>query len=163
MVLVRAAGEVDLPGILAIYNHEVAHTTAIWNDAPVELAERRSWYEARRARSYPVLVADMDGQIAGYASFGDFRLFDGYRFTVEHSVYVAERARRQGIATKLVQRLLEEARLQAKHVMLGGIASDNAASLALHERLGFVESARMREVGYKFGRWLDLIFMQKIL
>ena len=85
------------------------------------------------------------------------------RFTLEHSVYSVQRAQRQGIATKLVQRLMEEARLQGKHVMLGGIASDNAASLALHQRLGFVESARMREVGYKFGRWLDLIFMQKIL
>jgi phosphinothricin acetyltransferase len=95
MVLLRAAGEADLPGILAIYNHEVANTTAIWNDTPVELAERQSWYQARRARSYPVLVADIDGQVAGYASFGDFRLFDGYRFTVEHSVYVSQRARRQ--------------------------------------------------------------------
>jgi L-amino acid N-acyltransferase YncA len=163
MVLVRAAAEADLASILAIYNDAVLNTTAIWNDTTVDLAERRAWYEARRARSYPVLVAETDGTVAGYASFADFRPFEGYRFTVEHSVYVAKSARGRGAATHLLQRLIEEARLLGKHVMLGGIAADNIASLALHARLGFVETARMPEVGYKFGRWLDLVFMQKTL
>lgn len=162
-VLVRAANEADLPVILAIYNDAVLRTTAIWNDAAVDLADRRAWYEARRARSYPVLVAELDGAVAGYASFAEFRPFEGYRFTVEHSIYVAERAQGRGIATQLLQRLIEEARLLDKHVMVGGIGADNTASLALHARLGFVETARMPEVGQKFGRWLDLVFMQKML
>jgi len=163
MIVVRAAEEADLSAILAIYNEAVLKSTAIWNDNPVDLAERRAWYEARRAKHYPVLVADLDGMVAGYGSFGDFRPFEGYRFTVEHSVYVAHRARRQGIATRLMERLMDEARGLDKHVMVGGIASDNAASLALHARLGFVETARLPDVGYKFGRWLTLIFMQKLL
>jgi L-amino acid N-acyltransferase len=163
VIEVRAASEADLPAILAIYNDAVLHTTAIWNDTVADLANRRSWYEARRALSYPVLVAESNGVVGGYASFGDFRPFEGYRFTVEHSVYVAKTEHRRGLGLHLMQRLIEDARALGKHVMVGGIASDNAASLALHRRLGFVESARMPEVGQKFGRWLDLVFMQKVL
>jgi L-amino acid N-acyltransferase YncA len=162
-VLIRSAGEADLPAILTIYNDAVMRTTAIWMDAIVDLAERRAWYDARRARSYPVLVAETEGAIAGYGSFGDFRPFEGYRFTVEHSIYVAERARRRGIGALLLQRLIEDARQLRKHVMVGGIAADNAASLALHAGFGFRETARMPEVGHKFGRYLDLVFMQKTL
>jgi len=162
-VLVRSASDADLPAILAIYNDAVLRTTAIWMDAAVDLAERRAWYDARRARSYPVLVAETDGTTVGYGSFGDFRPFEGYRFTVEHSVYVAEQARGKGIGAALLQTLIEEARKLGKHVMVGGIAADNTASLALHTRLGFRETARMPEVGRKFGRYLDLVFMQKTL
>ena len=101
--------------------------------------------------------------MVGYGSFGDFRPFEGYRFTVEHSVYVAEGVRRRGIASALLAALEERARDMGKHVMVGGIAADNEASLKLHARLGFVETGRMPEVGFKFGRWLDLVLMQKRL
>ena len=160
---IRAASEADLPAILAIYNDAVLNQTSIWNDTPVELAERRAWWQARTAQNYPVLVAAVGPEICGYASFGDFRPFQGYRYTVEHSVYIAPHAQRRGIGTSLLERLIEDAAKLGKHMMVGGIAADNLASLALHARLGFTETARMPQVGYKFGRWLDLVFVQREL
>lgn len=161
--IIRPATEADLDAILAIYNDAVVKTTAIWNDRPVDLANRRAWFFARASQGYPILVAGEEGQVVGYGAFGDFRPFEGYRFTVEHSVYVAEGVRRRGIASALLAALEERARGMGKHVMVGGIAADNDASLRLHERLGFVETGRMPEVGFKFGRWLDLVLMQKTL
>jgi phosphinothricin acetyltransferase len=160
---IRPATMADLPALMAIYNHAVVHTTAIWNDAVADLDNRRAWYEARRKVGYPVLVAEVDGIVAGYGSFGDFRAFEGYRFSVEHSVYVAETMRRQGIASRLLEALVEEARRLGKHVMIAGVAADNDASIRLHLRHGFVETGRMPEVGIKFGRRLDLVFLQKTL
>ncbi|MCR4283556.1 MAG: GNAT family N-acetyltransferase [Bauldia sp.] len=162
-VIVRPAEVADLPAILAIYNDAVANTTAIWNDAEVDLANRQTWLEGRRKQDYPVLVAEEDGAVVGYGSFGDFRAFDGYRFSVEHSVYVAEGSRRQGVASALIEALAARASDLGKRVMIGGIAGDNVASLRLHAKLGFTETGRMPEVGFKFGRWLDLVFMQKRL
>lgn len=162
-VVVRPARDSDLPAILAIYNDAVRRTTAIWNDAIVDLDNRRAWRDARAALGYPVLVGEEDGAVVAYGSFGDFRAFDGYRFTVEHSVYVAEASRRRGIASALVMALVERAAALGKHVMVAGIAADNEASIALHRRLGFVETGRMPEVGRKFGRWLDLVLMQRRL
>lgn len=162
-VIVRPAETADLPAILAIYNDAVANTTAIWNDTPADLPNREAWFAARKAQGYPVLVAGEDAMVVGYGSFGDFRAFDGYRLSVEHSVYVAEGSRRRGIASSLIVALEEKARDLGKHVMIAGIAGDNAGSIALHARLGFVETGRMPEVGIKFGRWLDLVFMQKTI
>ncbi len=127
--IIRPATEADLPAILAIYNDAVAKTTAIWNDQPVDLANRRAWFHARTAQGFPVLVAEEDALVVGYGSFGDFRPFEGYRFTVEHSVYVAEGVRRRGIASALLAALEERARELGKHVMVGGIAADNEASI----------------------------------
>jgi L-amino acid N-acyltransferase YncA len=160
---IRAASTEDLPAIVVIYNDAVLRTTAIWNEATVDAENRRAWLDARRAQGYPVLVAEVGGAVAGYGSFGDFRPFDGYRHSVEHSVYVAESHRRRGIGSELILALVEEARRLGKHVIIGGIAADNAASIALHAKLGFSETGRMPEVGKKFGRWLDLVFMQKQL
>jgi phosphinothricin acetyltransferase len=157
------AEEAHLPGILAIYNHAVDHTTAIWNDVRVDLDNRSAWWRGRIESGFPVLVAAEGAAVLGYASYGPFRAFDGYRATVEHSVYVAEGARRRGAATALLGALEAEARRAGLHVMVGGIAADNDASLRLHARLGFDETGRLPEVGRKFGRWLDLVFMQKIL
>jgi L-amino acid N-acyltransferase YncA len=161
--VVRSASEADLPAILAIYNEAILNQTSIWNDVPAELAERRAWRQARIAQNYPVLVGEAEEAVCAYASFGDFRPFQGYRYTVEHSVYVAPAMQRRGIGTMLLKRLIADATALGKHVMVGGIAADNRASLALHERLGFTETARMPELGYKFGRWLDLVFVQKML
>jgi phosphinothricin acetyltransferase len=161
--VIRPAAESDLAGILAIHNHAVLNETAIWNETPADIEDRRRWRQARVAQGYPVLVAEENGRILGFGSFGDFRIYEGYRFTVEHSVYVAAEARRRGIGTRLLTKLIEEARAMGKHVMIGGIAADNAASIALHARLGFTETGRMPQVGYKFGRWLDLVFLQKTL
>jgi phosphinothricin acetyltransferase len=160
---IRSACDADCSGILAIYNHAVRHTNAIWNDAPADEENRRHWLRTKTDAGLPVLVAVESGPLLGYASYGPFRPFDGYRLTVEHSVYVAEDSRRRGIAVALLRALEDVARTRGMHVMLGAISADNEASLRLHAGLGFVETARMPEVGRKFGRYLDLVFMQKVL
>jgi phosphinothricin acetyltransferase len=162
-VIVRDAGEADLPAILEIYNAAVLNETSIWTDDISDLAERRAWWQARTAQGFPVYVAEVNGAVCGYGTFGEFRSNQGYRFTVEHSIYVVTPEQRRGIGSVLLTRLIAEARRTNKHAMIGGIASDNLASLALHQRFGFVETGRMPQVGFKFGRWLDLVFMQKLL
>jgi phosphinothricin acetyltransferase len=155
------ATEADLAGLLAIYNDVIATSTAIYSDLPVTLEERRQWWRARTAQGYPVLAARDAQGVAGFATFGDFRAWPGYRFTVEHSVHVRASSRGQGVGTLLVQALLPRAAALGKHVMMAGIDADNAASIRFHERLGFERSGQLREVGYKFGRWLDLVFLQR--
>ncbi|HFZ8993413.1 TPA: L-methionine sulfoximine/L-methionine sulfone acetyltransferase [Citrobacter freundii] len=157
---VRFASKEDCAAIAEIYNHAVLHTAAIWNDQTVDAANRIAWYEARELLGYPVLVSEENGTITGYASFGDWRNFDGFRHTVEHSVYVHPDHQGKGIGRALLARLIEEARRCGKHVMVAGIESENQASLHLHETQGFKITARMPQVGTKFGRWLDLTFMQ---
>ena len=161
-MLIRDATEADLPGILAIYNHVIAHTTAVYTETRAPLADREAWLKTRRAGGFPVLVAD-DGGVIGFASFGDFRPWPGYAATVEHSVHVAAAARGRGVGSALVRRLIDEAQARRKHAMIGGIDGGNAASIALHRKLGFEEAGRLREVAQKFGRWLDLVFMQLML
>jgi len=160
---VRAATETDLPGILAIYNDAVANTTAIWNETESTLEGRRNWMVERTGRGFPVLVADDNGEVAGYATFGDFRPFQGYRFTIENSIYVRKDLRGHGIAVALMKPLIEVAEKLGMHAMIAGIEAENLASIRLHERFGFREVARMPEVGRKFDRWLDLVLMQKML
>ena len=162
-MLIRDAEEADLPGILAIYNDAVENTTAIWNEAAVDLDNRGTWLAERRQSGYPVLVAVEDGAVLGYASFGDWRAFDGYRYTVEHSVYVSRDTRGRGIGKALMIPLIERARQLDKHVMVAGIEAANEASLGLHRRLGFKQVGHLTEVGTKFGRWLDLAFLQLTL
>lgn len=161
---IRDAVEADLPAICDIYNDAVANTTAIWNDTIVDIANRAAWMKARNAAGFPVIVAlTEEGEVAGYASFGEWRAFDGYRYTVEHSVYVRHHQRGGGIGRALMSELIERAEALGKHVMVAGIESGNLASIRLHEGLGFEQTGHMREVGTKFGRWLDLTFMQRIL
>lgn len=163
-MLIRAAIQDDLPVICEIYNDAVANTTAIWNETLVDVANRTAWLKARVDAGYPVVVAVSDeGDVVGYASFGDWRAFDGYRHTVEHSVYVHKDRRGGGIGRELMVALIAEAERLGKHVMIAGIESENTASIRLHAQLGFVDTGRMREVGTKFGRWLDLTFVQLVL
>ena len=160
---VRDADETHLPGILAIYNEVLATSTAIFSDQPSTLDELTTWFRARRAQGYPVLVAVEGPRVLGYATFGDFRSWPGYRHTVEHSVHVAADARGRGIGGALMTQLLPRAVALDKHVMLAGIDASNAASIRFHERLGFERVGLLREVGCKFGRWLDLAFLQRRL
>ncbi|PZU82415.1 MAG: GNAT family N-acetyltransferase [Shinella sp.] len=159
-VLIRDAVEADLPAIRDIYNHAVEHTTAIWNEVLIDVDNRRVWLELRRAKGFPVLVAEKDGKVAGYASYGDWRAFDGYRHTVEHSVYVDKDLRGGGIGKQLMLDLIARAKAADMHVMIAAIEAENKASIALHERLGFRLVGIHREVGIKFGRWLDLAAME---
>lgn len=155
------ASEHHIEGITAIYNDAVEHSTAIWNETTVDTANRSAWLADRQRLGYPVLVAvDADDSVLGYASFGDWRAWDGYRHTVEHSIYVRGDQRGNGLGKHLLQALIERARDIGKHVMVAGIEAGNLASIRLHEKLGFEHAGTLREVGVKFGTWLDLTFLQ---
>jgi L-amino acid N-acyltransferase YncA len=158
---IRDATAADLPGILAIYNEVIATSTAIYSYEPVTLTERREWWRARTAQGYPVLVAADSAAVLGFATFGDFRAWPGYRFTVEHSVHVRADCRGQGVGSQLLKALLPRAAACNKHIMIAGVDAANAASIRFHERLGFTQVGHLREVGYKFDRWLDLVFLQR--
>ena len=160
-IRIADGNEADLPEILAMYNDVIATSTAVYSDVPVTLDDRITWFRTRTGQGYPVLVAHDASRVVGYATFGDFRAWPGYRFTVEHSVHVRADRRGQGIGSQLVEALIPRARALGKHVMVGGIDADNAASIRMHERLGFERTAHLKEVGWKFGRWLDLVFMQR--
>lgn len=159
-VTLRDATQADLPEILAIYNHAVAETTAIWNETLVDLDNRKAWFELRQTRGFPILVAEVDGRIAGYASYGDWRAFDGFRHSVEHSVYVEKDHHGRGIGKALMTALIERARAGEIHVMIAAIEAGNTGSIALHQKLGFRLVGTHLEVGKKFGRWLDLTMME---
>ncbi|WP_319077338.1 GNAT family N-acetyltransferase [Enterobacter cloacae] len=159
-MIVRHACKEDCAAIGEIHNHAVLHTAAIWNDTTVDTDNRIAWFEARTLAGYPVLVSEENGIITGYASFGDWRAFDGFRHTVEHSVYVHPDHQGKGIGRMLMKALIIEARDIGKHVMVAGIEAQNHASIHLHQTLGFVTTGQMPQVGTKFGRWLDLTFMQ---
>ena len=161
--VIRDAAPADLPAILAIHNDAILHSLAIWQERPVDLANRQAWFEERTGQGYPVLALDLDGALAGYASYGPFRFGSGYDATVENSVYLAAAQRRQGLGRRLMKALIARARAQGRHVMVAGIALPNDASVALHRSLGFTEAGMLREIGRKAGRWLDLMLMQKRL
>ncbi|WP_126974595.1 GNAT family N-acetyltransferase [Frigidibacter oleivorans] len=157
----RDAVAADAGAIAAIFNDAVRNTLAIWSEAEVSAANRADWIAARQGAGLPVLVAeDAQGAVQGYASYGEWRAFAGFRHTVEHSVYVAPAARGGGVGRLLMAALIDRARAQGKHVMVAGIEAGNLASIRLHESFGFRQTALMPEVGCKFGRWLDLAFLQ---
>lgn len=162
-MLIRDANDDDVPGILAIYNDVIATSTAVYREDPATLDDRQQWFDARRAQGYPVLVATDDSGLVGFASYGDFRSWPGYRFSVEHTVHIREDQRGRGVGTSLMRLLIQRAVEQGKHVMIGGVDADNESSLRFHEQLGFERVAHLRQVGFKFGRWLDLVFLQRIL
>ena len=157
---IRYAVKEDCAAIAAIYNHAVINTAAIWNDQTVDADNRIAWFEARSLLGYPVIVSEENGVVTGYASFGDWRAFDGFRHTVEHSVYVHPEHQGKGLGLALMERLIEEAKRIGKHVMVAGIEAQNQGSIHLHQKLGFTITGQMPQVGTKFGRWLDLTFMQ---
>jgi L-amino acid N-acyltransferase len=163
-MLIRDATDGDIAGITAIYNDAVMHTTAVWNEIAVDAANRAAWLADRRRQGYPVLVAvDEREAVLGYASFGDWRAWDGYRHTVEHSVYVRQGQRGLGLGKALMEELILRARAIGKHVMIAGIEARNETSIRLHRRLGFEHVGHLKEVGTKFGSWLDLVFLELLL
>jgi L-amino acid N-acyltransferase YncA len=159
-VTVRDCEPDDLDVVHALHVDAVLHTTAVWQDRPNPREWFDGWLAERRAAGLPVLVAEVDGAVAGYVSYGPFRPLEGYRFTVEHSVYVVPAFRGRGIASTLMRALVAHAREHDLHVMMAGICSSNTGSIALHERLGFEVAAVLPEVGRKFDRWWDLTLMR---
>ena len=163
-MLIRDAQDQDLPAILAIYNDVIATSTAVYATEPALLAERAEWLAQRRQRGFPVLVAAEGDGVLGFASFGEFRgAWNGYRYSVEHSVHVRAAARGASVGRLLVEALFPLAAALGKHVMIGAVDAANEGSIRFHERLGFERVGHFREVGHKFGRWLDLVFLQRFL
>jgi L-amino acid N-acyltransferase len=156
----------DLPATLDIYNELIESTTVAWSEQPQTLDERQVWYEEQRRRGFPMLVAVDRAEVVGMTSYGDFRdsiHWPGYRFTAEHSIHVRGGRRGDGIGRLLMRELVSCARDNGIHVLVAGIDAGNAGSIRFHARLGFVEVARMPETGHKFGQWLDLVLMQRVL
>jgi L-amino acid N-acyltransferase YncA len=160
---IRDAVEADLQTILAIFNEVVATSTAIYMDSPTTLDERDKWWRSRTSAGYPVIVSEDETGVTGFASYGEFRGRPGYRFTVEHSVYVRSDKRGEGIGVVLMHELIDRATRAGLHVMIAGVDAENVESIRFHQRLGFETVAHFKEVGFKFGRWLDLVFLQRTL
>jgi L-amino acid N-acyltransferase YncA len=159
---IRPAVTADLAAINEIYNHYVGSSTATYQTRPMSLQERAAWF-ARHDGLQPVLVAERNGTIVGWASLGEFHKREAYRNTVESSVYVRHDQRRLGIGKALLADLIHQARIIGHHTIVALIDSEQSASVVLHEHAGFARVGRLHQVGYKFGRWLDVIYMQMML
>jgi L-amino acid N-acyltransferase YncA len=157
---IRNAVKEDLLEILEIYNDVILHTTAVYSYTPHTLAMREEWWAQKVKDGYPVVVATLDGKVAGFGCLGSFRNWDAYQYTAETSIYVDAGYRQKGIGKLLYSRLSEIAVSGPWHVLIAGIDADNTASIKLHENLGFKEAGHFKEVGFKFDRWLDLVLMQ---
>lgn len=160
---IRFAKPADLPGILAIVNDAIAQTTAIYDEQPRSAAQQQSWYDEKTGSGFPVVVAECNGEVAGFGSYGQFKPKTGYRFTVEHSVYVRPDLTGKGIGKLLLKKLIDLAKAQQMHAMIGVIDASNTASIAFHSGFGFIETGTLKEVGFKFGRRLDVTLMQLML
>lgn len=163
MITIREAREADLPEVLAIYNQVILTSTAVYAYVPQTMEVRKAWYADKLAAGYPVFVAEEEGQVIGFSTYGPFRVWPAYKYTIENSVYVTEGQRGKGVGKLLIQPLIQSARSRSYHAIIAGIDSLNDSSIRLHTSFGFVKVAHFRQVGYKFGRWLDLTFMELLL
>jgi phosphinothricin acetyltransferase len=165
-VLIRDAEDRDLPQIVELVNAFLLTTTTEWTETPYTLQDRRAWLERHRQAAEPVIVAEVSGEAAGFACYGDFRdshKWPGYRFVVEHTVHVHERYWHGGVGRALIEALCQRAFVAGKRVMVAAVDGENVGSIRFHERCGFVEVARMPGIGFKFGRWLTLVLLQRRL
>ena len=162
--LVPCTFERHAAAILDILNDAIVHSTALYDYQPRQMQNMVSWFEAKRAGNFPVIgIEDAQGQLLAFGSYGTFRAFPAFKYTVEHSVYVHKDQRGQGLGPRIMQAVIEAAKAQQIHALVGAIDASNAASIALHEKLGFKHVGTLPEVGFKFGRWLDLAFYQLLL
>ena len=158
--VISAATRQDLPEILTIYNEIIRNSTAVYTEVEMTAERGAAWFDAKLAAGYPFIVARDASGVTGFGTFGEFRAPPCYRQSVEHSVHVRADRRGQGIGRRLVIELMSLASAMHKHVMIAGVDADNAVSIKLHESLGFINVGHFHEVGYKFGRWLDLVFLE---
>jgi phosphinothricin acetyltransferase len=150
--------------ILDIFNEAIANSTALYDYKPRAPDTMAGWFEAKNKGRYPVIgLEDATGTLVGFGSYGAFRAWPAYKYTVEHSIYIDTRFRGQGHGRTLLDALVAAATQQDYHVMIGGIDASNAVSIKLHESLGFTHCGTVKQAGFKFGRWLDLAFYQRIL
>ena len=158
--MIRHCEEKDIPEILDIYNDAIVNSTAVYDYTPHSLEERKEWYKQKMDSGYPVIVYEEDSQVIGFASFGSFRAWPAYKYTIEHSVYVHNDCRKKGIGTMLLIEIIEIANKQNYATLIAGIDAANEKSIKVHEKLGFTYSGTIKKAGYKFGKWLDLSFYQ---
>jgi phosphinothricin acetyltransferase len=161
-VTIRPAQPDDLCAINDIYNHYVATCTCTYQTEPEPMEARMAWFKAHD-HAHPILVAELDGVVVGWGSLSFFLGRAAYRFTVENSVYVRHDMLRRGIGSAMLRRLIDEARANGFHSILASISADRTASVALHEKFGFRQVACLKEVGYKFNQWLDVVYLQLML
>ena len=162
-IMVRLATEGDLDQILVIYNDIILNTTAVYDYEPHTIEMRREWFNTKKQQGFPVFVAEEAGEILGLSSIGPFRNWAGYKYTVENSIYVDAKHRGKGIAKLLMPPIIDAAKNLGMHTIVAGIDASNDTSIRLHQSFGFVEVAHFKEVGFKFGRWLDLKFLELIV
>lgn len=162
-VFIRPGATADVPAILKIVNHAIEKTTAIYDEDARTLAQQLEWFQQKDSCGDPVLVAEVGGNVVGFATFGIFKPKVGYRFSVEHSVYVSPEMTGKGIGRQLLSALIAVAREKNIHTMAGYIDSDNAGSIAFHEQFGFEKVGELKEIGFKFGRYLNVTLMQRFL
>jgi L-amino acid N-acyltransferase len=159
---IRPATVADLEAINAIYNHYVLHSTCTYQTEPETAADRRTWFD-RHGPEHPVVVTEVAREILGWGSLSPFHARAAYCHTVENSVYVRHDAQRQGIGSALLKDLIARAGQIGHRTIIGGIDGEQAASIALHARHGFVQVGHLMQVGFKFGRWLDVFYLQLML
>ena len=162
-IKLRNATDKDLPSILTIVNHSILNTTAIYDYEARTLAQQKVWFDEKINLGWPIIVAQMNNDIIGFGTYGSFRVKIAYQFTVEHSVYVSENFIGKGVGKMLLAQLIVIAKSQNYHAMIGCIDAENKGSIAFHEKFGFKISGTLKQVGFKFKRWLDLVLMQLLL
>lgn len=158
--MIREASEKDLKGILEIYNDAILNTTAIYAYKIQTLEEKKQWYEKKKQDVYPLLVFEESDRVVGFATFGPFREWPAYKYTIEHSIYVHKDYRNHGIATKLMKEIIKIANEREYATVVAGIDAANEVSIKMHEKIGFKYSGTVTKAGFKFGKWLDLAFYQ---
>jgi phosphinothricin acetyltransferase len=164
MRIVTCDRERHAAAVLDIFNEAIRNSTALYDYKPRTMEVMTAWFDAKATGGYPVIGAESEaGELMGFATYGPFRDRPAYKYTVEHSVYVETRFRRQGVGRRLLDDIIEAAIAHELHVLIGGIDAANTASLALHEQRGFTSCGTIRHAGFKFGRWLDLAFYELIL
>ncbi|MDR4172373.1 GNAT family N-acetyltransferase [Bacillus nitratireducens] len=158
--MIREAMKKDVTFILDIYNDAILNSTAVYAYKPVTLENRIDWYEQKKADGYPILVYELDNKVVGFATFGPFRAWPAYKYSVEHSVYIDREYRKNGIGSSLMEELITIAKEREYMTLIAGIDAENEKSIALHKNFGFVYSGIIKKAGYKFNGWLDLAFYQ---
>jgi L-amino acid N-acyltransferase YncA len=164
MRIIQCEQQTHAEAIRAIFNDAIVNSTALYDYRPRTAEMMKGWFETKLKGRFPVIgIENESGDLMGFGSYGTFRAWPAYKYSVEHSVYVDARFRRQGVGKRVLQELIAAASGQDYHILVGGIDATNSASIRLHESLGFVWCGTIRQAGFKFGRWLDLSFYQLIL
>ncbi|QNT78664.1 GNAT family N-acetyltransferase [Entomobacter blattae] len=165
MPYIRNATLADIPFMTRVINHAILHSNALWEEEPVTEKNRQEWLDHKHQQGFPVFIIQKSPHdpVAGFGTYGPFRPHAGYALSIEHSLYIATDQQGKGYGKALLQHLLQTATVQNFHIMIGGLSADNTASIALHKQAGFTAGSTIPQAGRKFGQFLDLVFMYKLL